>query len=137
VPTPNIQVILQTAVAVMNNLVSPQVQVVNLDLGNPTLPNAGVGGTAVFYDPYFQAIVAGSTVAMPAAKVFGIFVQNLSSTASLTVEVTPFGGVAQFVNYGPGGVCILFDPSEAGTGFSGLTLLGVGGTVPAMVLVAV
>jgi hypothetical protein len=137
VPTPNIQVILQTAVAVMNNLVSPQVQVVNLDLGNPTLPSAGVGGTSVFYDPYFQAPIAGATVALPATKVFCIIVQNLSLTAQLTVEVTPFGGVAQFVNYGPGGVCILFDPSEAGTGFSGLTLLGVGGIVPAMVLVAV
>lgn len=136
-PTPNIQVILQTAVAVMNNLVSPQVQVVNLDLGNPTLPNAGVGGTAVFYDPYFQAPIAGANVALPAAKVSCIIVQNLSLTANLNVEVTPFGGVAQFVIYGPGGVCILFDPSEAGTGFSGLTLLGVGGIVPAMVLVAV
>jgi hypothetical protein len=136
-PTPNLQIILQSVIAVMNNLVSPATQVITLDFGNPTLPNAGVGGTTVFYDPYFSCLSGGSAVNLPAAKVFCIAIQNLSTTVNLQVTHTPFGGAASSVSYGPGGVCILFDPSEAGTGFSALTLTGAGSTVPAMVLAGV
>jgi hypothetical protein len=135
--TSNVQVILQAVIAVMNNLVSPAVQVITLDFGNPTLPSAGSGGTAVFYDPYFQALVGGSAVSLPGSPVYAIAVQNLSTTANLQVTHTPQGAAASTALYGPGGVCILFDPSEAGGGFSALTLTGVGGTVPAMVLVGV
>jgi hypothetical protein len=136
-PTPNIQIILQSVIAVMNNLVSPQTQIITLDLGNPTLGNNVIGGTAVFYDPYFQALAGGSAVSLPAAKVFAIVVQNTSLTANLQVTHTPFGAASSTALYGPGGVCILFDPSEAGGGFSALTLTGVGGTVSAIVLVGV
>lgn len=136
-PTPNVQIILQSVIAVMNNLVSPAKQIITLDFGNPTLPNASTGGTAVFYDPYFQALAGGSVVSLPASPVFVIAVQNTSLTANLQVTHTPFGAAASTSLYGPGGVCILFDPSEAGGGFSALTLTGVGGTVPAIVLVGV
>lgn len=133
--TPNLQMILQGIFAVMNNQVSPAVQIITLDLGNPTLPSGATGGTSFFFDPCFQALAGGSVVTLPASPVFAIVVQNLSPTANLQVTHTPAGGAASSVTYGPGGVCILFDPSEAGTGFSDLSLMGVGGTVSAALLV--
>jgi hypothetical protein len=128
-PTPNIQVVLQAILSATDNLISPPPYIANFDFGNPTL-----GATNIFFDPYFQALAGGSAVALPAAKVFLIAVKNQSATAVLTVTVTPFGGAASSVNLGVGGAYIVIDPAETGTGFSALTLTGVGGTVPAMVL---
>lgn len=136
-PTPNVNLILQAVVALQNNLISPAPQIAKMDFGNPTMGGTNsVGGTQFFYEPYFQALVGGVAVTLPAAKIFAIFVQNLSPTGVLQVTFTPFGGAPCPVNYGPNGLCILFDPLETGTGFSGLTLAGVGGTIPASVLVA-
>jgi len=127
--TPNIEVILQGILTATNNQLSPPPYIANFDFQNPTL-----GATSIIYDPFFQALVGGSAVSLPAAKVFLIVVQNLSTTANLSVTHTPFGGSASTAVYGPGGVCVLFDPTEEGGGFSALTLTGVGGTVPAFVM---
>jgi hypothetical protein len=131
-PTPNVNLILQAVLAATNNLLSPAPQIATFNLGNPTL-----GATQFFYEPYFQALVGGSAVSLPATKIFAIIVQNLSPTAVLSVTHTPFGAAASTSTLGPNGVCIFFDPLETGGGFSALTLTGVGGTVPAAVLVAV
>lgn len=129
-PTPNMQLVFQAVLSLTNNLVSPAPQISGFDFANPTL-----GATTVFFDPYFQALSSGSPVPFPTNNVFAIFVQNLSTTANLNVTITPFGGSPSVSTYGPAGVFICFDPAEVGTGFGVLTLQGVGGTVPAMVLV--
>lgn len=136
-PTPNIQIILQAIAAVTNNLLSNAPQIITFDFNSPTLPSGAGLGTGVYYEPYFQAASIGSAVSLPAASVFAILVQNLSLTANLTITYTPTGGAAASVTLGPSGMFILFDPSETGTGFSALTLTGVGGTVSAAVLVGV
>ena len=127
--TPNMLVILQGIVTLTNNLVSPAPYIANFDLQNPTL-----NATTVFYDPYFQATTGGVSVPLPAAKVFGLIIQNLSTTNNLTIDVTPFGGSLDPITLGPGGVFIYFDPTETGQGISAVTLLGVGATVSAFVL---
>jgi len=128
----NINLILQAVLAMTDNLQSPSPQIGSFDLGNPTML-----ATQFFYEPYFQALVGGSAVALPATTVFAIFILNKSTSAILSVTHTPTGGAASTATYGPGGTCILFDPPETGGGFMALTLTGVGGTVPAAVLVAV
>jgi hypothetical protein len=135
VPTPNLNIILQAVIAIMNNQVSPTVQIGTFDFGNPTLPSGATGGTAFFFEPYFQCPIAGSNVLFPISPAYLIAVQNLSPTANLQIQHTPNGSVSNTAIYGPGGVFIAFDPKESGSGFTILTLTGIGGTVPAMVLV--
>jgi hypothetical protein len=131
---PNLQVIMQSIVAVTNALVTNAPQIQTLDFQNPTM-----NGTTVFFDPYLQATTSGTVVTLPllpSGKVYGLFVQNLSATNNLQIIYTPFGlGIASF-QVGPNGVFVIFDPSESGSGFSNLTVQGIGGAVSAMVLVA-
>ena len=134
--TPNINVVLQSIIAVTNNLITPAPQIINFDFQNPTMPSTGTGGTVAYFDPYFQALTGGSAVNLPVAKVFALAVQNIASAGLLTVSYTPFGGSATSINIGPNGVLLLFDPAESGTGISAVTLTGNGGTIPAAVLVA-
>jgi hypothetical protein len=121
VATSNIQIILQSILTATNNLVSPAPYIANFDFQNPTMNAA-----TFFYDPYFQAQGGGASVALPAAKVFLVAVQNLSTLAGLTVTVTPFGGAPSGILLGPGGVYIYFDPTESGQGVSAVTLTGTG-----------
>lgn len=138
--TPNINCILQ-AIAVVTDQNSPNFPpIATLDFQNPTLPIAGVaGGTDSFFDPYFQASVAGTSVPFPVVggvtKAFGLFVLNKSTAGTLAVNYTPFGGVLASIIVGPRGLVIIFDPSEAGSGIASATLAGIGATVPASVLV--
>lgn len=135
--TPNINCILQ-AIAVVTNQNLPNFPLIaNFDFQNPTLPSAGTGGTAAFWEPYFQAPAGGAGVTLPAAVIFGVFVQNLSTTANLIVGYTPNGGSASLITLGPNGVFIYFDPSEAGSGIANVNLTGVGSTVSASVLLVV
>ena len=131
-PTPNLNVILQGIIAVQNNLAPNSPQITTLDLQNPTF-----GGTAVFFDPYFQATIGLAPVTLPASRVFGIVVQNLSTTNPLQVIYTPYLLPQVSTTFGPGGVFISFDPAETGTGYTSLILSGISVTVPAMVLVVV
>ena len=130
-PTPNVNIILQAIVAVTNNLLSNAPQIVNFDFGNPTL-----GGTAAYYEPYFQATTSPVAVPLPSAKNFGVFIVN-QGPGNVTVSYLPFGGVSTSLMLGPGGVFVAFDPSEAGQGISGLSLTGIGSTQSCSVLVCV
>ena len=100
-PTPNLIVTLQAILSATNNLVSPPPYIANWDFGNPTL-----GATTFYQDPYFQALVGGSSVPLPllGGKVFLIAVQNLSPSAILQVTHTPFGAAASTCSVGPNGV---------------------------------
>jgi hypothetical protein len=132
--TPNINVILQAIAVVTNQLVANAPQIVSFDFANPTMPSGSSGGTAAYYEPYFQAATGGSVVNLPAAKVFGVFVQQLG-TGVLNVSYTPFGGVSTTIGLATNGVFIYFDPSEAGQGISALTLTGVASVQSAAVMV--
>jgi len=127
--TPNINVELQAILTATNNLITPPPYIANFDFGNQTL-----GATSYYQEPFFQALVGGSAVPLPAAKVFFIAVQNLSTASVLQVTHTPFGAAASTCSVGPGGMVIFFDPLETGGGFSALTLTGIGGTVSAFVM---
>jgi len=131
VATPNIQVILQGILTVTNNLVSPAPYIANFDFQNPT-----IGSTSIFYDPYLQAPTGGIALSLPAAIVYVMAVQNLSTTQNLTVTITPNAGAASPITLGPGGVYLYFDPQQLGQGISAVTLTGIGATVSAFVLAA-
>jgi hypothetical protein len=137
VSTPNINCILQALAVVTDQNTTNFPQIASFDFQNPTLPSAATGGTGVYWEPYFQATVGGVVVPLPAAKIFGLLIKNLSATSNLTVQYTPAAGLPAPVTVGPGGVFIYFDPSEAGQGITAATLFGVGGTVSASVLVVV
>lgn len=131
--TPNLNCILQAVLAVQNNLISPTPQIATVDLGNPTYP-----GKVFFYEPFFQATTGGSAVPIPPSfsNVFLVIIQNISPTANIQVQVTPQGQSQTTFSYGPSGAFIYIDPAGIG-GISALTVVGVGGTVPVSVVVAV
>ena len=143
--TPNINCILQALAVVTDQNATNFPQIASFDFQNPTLPSSGApagSGSGVFWEPYFQATVGGTSVPFPAGpggitKAYGLFVQNKSATATITVTYTPFGGGPTSIVIGPGGLVIIFDPSEAGTGISSAVIAGTGGTVAASVLVVV
>jgi hypothetical protein len=131
-PGTNISLILQTILAATNNLASNAPQVVNFDFANPTLI-----GTDFYYNPFVQAPTTGQAITLPASPVFAILVQNQSTSGILQVAYTPTGQASTISTIGPAGVVILFDPLETGGGWTALTLTGIGGTIPAAVLVGV
>jgi hypothetical protein len=121
---------LQAVLNVSNLNVTPPPSINTWDFRNPTLQ-----GTVSLFEPFFQATVGGVAVTLPASPAHLILIQNLSTSAVLSVTVTPNGQAASTSTYGPNGVCILFDPAGSGGGFTALTLTGIAGTVPAMVFV--
>lgn len=136
--TPNINCILQALAVVTDQNLPNLPQIVNFDFQNPTLSSGvGTGGRAAFWDPYFQAGTGVTVVPLPAVNIFGLFVQNKSATSNLIINYTPSGGAATPITVGPGGLVIVFDPSEAGQGITAVALSGVGGIVPASVLLVV
>jgi hypothetical protein len=136
--TPNINVILQGILTATDNTQSPPPYVANIDFQNPTL-----AGSKFYYDAFFLAASSpGSNVPIGGggggADAFLILVINRSSATNLQVNVTVTGaGVAEAAVLGPGGVCLLYDPTEAGPGWSALTLISMSGTCPATVFTAI
>lgn len=131
--TPNVNIIFQGLVALVNNLIQNAPQLGVFDFNNPTL-----GATSYFHDPFFQAPTSLTAIPIPASKVYCIMVQNVSVSTNLTVVYVPFGGSATTCILGPGGVLVLFDPTEQSAGgFTALSLAGVGSTCSAAVLVGV
>ena len=120
---------LQGIVTLTNNQLSPAPYIANFDFQNPTL-----NATTVYFEPYFIAGTGGSAVPLPAAKIFGLIIQNIGGLGNLTVTITPFGGAASPITLAPGGVFIYFDPTENGQGISAVTLTGIGLPVSAFVL---
>lgn len=128
---PNLNVIVSANITVQD--IAGSTTPVNRNLGNPTL-----GATANYFDAYFQAASTGTAVPLPGRSYF-IYVQNLSPSANLTVEWTPFGSASSSIILGPGGFITFMDPSETvatNGGIAAMTLTGAGGTVPAYVQAA-
>jgi hypothetical protein len=133
----SIQAIFQGILIGLDNTQSPPPYVANIDLQNPTLT-----GTKFYYDAFFQALTTGSHVPIGAggggAETFLILVVNRSTGTNLQINVTPTGGSSQEVGvFGPGGICVLMDPTETGVGWTDLLLTGIGGTCPATVFTAI
>lgn len=131
--TPNLNVLLQTVLSIQNNLAPNAPQIAYFDFGTLTM-----GATCVLSEPYLQAVpTVGTSIQFPQPIVYLIAVQNLGPTGSqLVVTVTPqFNPSATFI-LGPTGLCILFDTTESGAGFTALNLRsGTATTIPAMVIV--
>ena len=132
--SPNVQAILQAVLTATNTTLTNNPQISNCDFGNPTY-----NGTAMYFDPYVTQLTAGTfqQVQLPAATVWGVMVQNLHATATLTISYTSGGVTAEF-SVGPTGLFIYWDVSKSGSGITFLSLAGPSSPptrVPAMVLV--
>lgn len=129
---PNISVLLNATLSATDTTLSPSATIVTRNLNNPTL-----AGTVVFYDPFFQALAAGSAVTLPAATCWCAFVKNLDAAANLTVAWTAVGaaGSSTFLLV-PGGVFIYLQPTEGAGGFTAMTLTASAGTINTEVFVA-
>lgn len=136
-PSANIQAIFQGILIATDNSQSPAPYLVNLDLQNPTLT-----GLKYYFDSFFQ-VPNGAPINVPiggggGAESFFLLIINRSTTNSLQINVTPTGLSSQEVGtFGPGGVCVLMDPTETGLGWSALTLTGLGAIVPATIFSAI
>lgn len=128
---PNLSVLLNATLSATDTTLSPSATIVIRNLNNPAL-----NATVVFYDPFFQAGAAPTTVNLPAATVWVVYVKNLDAAANLTVTFTPTGGGAETVVLVPGGVFLYFQPTEGAGGITALTLTASAGTINTEVLVA-
>lgn len=128
--TPNVIAILQAKFSITDNLAPGTPYIANYDFQNPTL-----NATDVYFEPYFQALTTPSNVFLPAAIVSLVAIKNLSAAAIIQVNVQPNGAGIQGCFYGPGAICILFDPAGTGSGWVSVSITGVSVTVPCMVLV--
>jgi hypothetical protein len=131
VATPNLQLIFQGILAIINNQLTNAPQIAELNLGNPSM-----GATVINFEPFLSITTSPLTVPLPVSPVKCVIVQNLSATAAiLQVGITPTGGSVNTCTIGPGGFIALFDPTETGGGWTSVVLTAASGTVPALVLV--
>jgi len=128
---PNLSVLLSATLSVTDTTLSPSATIVTRNLNNPTL-----AATVSFYDPFFQAGAAPTTVNLPAATVWVVYVKNLDAAANLTVTFTPTGGAAQTAILVPGGIFLYFQPTEGAGGITALSLTSSAGTINTEVFVA-
>jgi hypothetical protein len=126
----NLSIILSATLTVTDTTISPSPTIVQRSLNNPTLL-----ATVSFYDPFFQCTGA-TTVNLPAATVWIVYVKNLDAAANLTVTFTPAGGASETVLLVPGGIFLYFQPSEGAGGITALSLTPSAGTISADVYVA-
>lgn len=108
---------------------------VNSPVGQVTLP-----GNTAFYDSFLSVATSpGTVLTLPATTVWVVYVNNLSGSLNLTVQLTVAGGVQiSAVNSPvlmPGAVFMYWNPVENSGGITGVTLIG-SATCPAEVLLA-
>ena len=132
----NLSVVLSGVLQVTDIVLSPSQQIVTRSLNNPTL-----NVTVYSYTPFFQAATTVTTVTLPAATVYVVYVKNLSSANNLTVNFTPTGGSSQNVLLlsgasESGGIFLYFQTAETGGGITALSLAAANATSPAEVFVA-
>jgi hypothetical protein len=135
--TPNFNAILQAILTVTDNTLANAPYDLNINLQNPTL-----GGTKYYYDGFFQVPTVPVSIPLGAGgsvESYFLLIWNRSTTNALTIGVTPgpSGSPQTIGNFGPGGVCILMDPTETGGGWEALVLTGLGATVPVTIFTAI
>ena len=127
---PNINVILSANWLVNDITGGGSQQIINRNLGNPTL-----AGTAALYEPFFQTTTVTATVNLPAPAVYQIYVMNLGTAGNITVEYSQNGGSPNVQVIGPGALFMYFEPNETSSlGITSLTLTASTGTIPACVM---
>lgn len=128
--TPNINVLLTSTIASYDNLVA---NTPLLSFINPgSLPFNAAGE---FSNEYFQALVGGSAVSLPATTSYVVFVRNRHATANLGITSTFLVLGPQQCFIGPGDFYLWFNASKT-SGITALSLTGIGSTVPCEVYVA-
>ena len=128
--TPNLNVLLTTVISTYDNLAPNTPLLSNINPGS--LP---FGAVARFQDDYLQALVGATNVPLPAPTSYVVWVQNKASSGVVGVTVTFLTIGAQQCFLGPGDVYLWFDAAKS-SGFTALSLTGIGGTIPCQVYVA-
>lgn len=128
----NLSIVLSANITVADSTLSPSPTIVSRSFNNPTL-----AATVSFYDPFFQASNAGSSVPLPAATCFVAHIKNLDAAANLTVAWTAVGAAgSSTMLLVPGGIFEYFQPSESAGGFTAMTLTASAGTIAVDVFIA-
>lgn len=109
---------------------------VNSPVGSVTL-----GANKSTYESYANiASGAGTSLTLPAATVWAVYIKNLDAVAALTVQVQPTGGAlpsaANSPVIVPGGVYIYWNPTEGAGGVTAVTLVSSVGNTAAEILLA-
>lgn len=120
--TPNLNVLLSASLATYDNTQANTPLLAKLSAGNPTF-----GAVTDFYNEFFQAVIAGSVVALPATTCYLAWIRNRAATAiNLQVAITYVSpGNASILTIGPGDVFVYCAASKATGGFTALTLTGL------------
>lgn len=129
--TPNLNVLLSATLATYDNTVANTPLLAKLSAGNPTF-----GATTDFYNEFFQASIAGSVLSLPATICYVAWIRNRSTVSApiqLNVSLAPAVGVV--LELGAGDIFVYIAPSKV-SGFTGVTLTGVGGICPVEVYLA-
>lgn len=132
---PNVSTILDSAsVQVIDTATSTYR--VNSPIGNITL-----SATVADYQSYrLIANGGGTSLTLPAATVWFVYVKNLDAAANLTVQFQVTGGslnsAANSEVLTPGGVKIYANPSEGAGGIIAITLVSSVGNTPAEILLS-
>lgn len=128
--TPNLNVLLTASIATYDNQVANTPLLSNVNPGS--LP---FGAAASFRDDYLQALVGATVVPLPAPTSYLVWVRNRATSGVVGVTVTFLVIGPQQCFLGPGDVYLWFDAAKS-SGFTALSLTGVGGTIPCEVYVA-
>jgi len=135
----NVNVILDAAsVQIVDtaSTVNPNAYRVNSPIGEITL-----AATKAAYESYFNvAGGAGTSLSLPAATIWFLYVKNLDAVANLTIQFQAAGGSlnssANSEILTPGGVKIYANASEGAGGISAITLISSVGNTAAEILLA-
>lgn len=136
---PNLSVQLNAAsiqVIDTGNAAYPSAYRVNSPVGDITLT-----ASKADYQSYANiASSSGTTLTLPAATIWFLYVKNLDAVANLTVRFQATGGIlntaANSEILTPGGVKIYANPSEGAGGIIAVTLISSVGNTAAEILMA-
>lgn len=128
----NINAIFQGILTIADETLSNAPYTTNIDLQNPTL-----AATQVLNPQFLQAATSPGTSLTFSFNAFLVLVWNRSLTNNIQINVAVTGGsIEEIGSFGPGGVCVLMDPTKEGAGWNGLAVIGIGAVVPVTVVLA-
>lgn len=130
--TSNLNVLLSASIATYDNLAPNTPLLSNINPGS--LP---FGAAASFRDDYLLASAGATSIPLPAATSYVVWVRNRDAANTVGVSVTFLVIGVQQVFLGPGGndVFLYYNASKT-SGFTALALTGIGGNALCEVYVA-
>lgn len=128
--TPNLNVLLNASIATYDNLAPNTPLLSNVNPGS--LP---FGAAASFRDDYLLALTGSTSIPLPAATSYVVWVRNRDAANTVGVSVTFLVVGVQQVFIGPGDVFLYFNASKT-SGFTALALTALVGNAVCEVYVA-